>query len=115
MKKTLLILLLSAINISAQQDYKLIEKIQYYSSEVANSDDYINERCVLDVYFPTNKKEFATIVWFHGGGLRTGEKEIPESLKEKGVGIIGVNYRLYPNISAPAYIEDAAAAVAWVF
>ena len=27
---------------------------------------------------------------------------------------MGVNYRLYPKIGAPKYIEDAAAAVAWV-
>ena len=28
---------------------------------------------------------------------------------------MGVNYRLSPHIGAPSYIEDAAAAVAWVF
>ena len=29
--------------------------------------------------------------------------------------VVAVNYRLYPKIKAPVYIEDAAAAVAWVF
>ena len=58
---------------------------------------------------------FPTIVWFHGGGLTGGEKEIPFALKEKGFAVIGVNYRLSPKVNAPAYIEDAAAAVAWVF
>ena len=29
--------------------------------------------------------------------------------------MVGVNYRLYPKVKAPTYIEDAAAAVAWVF
>ena len=58
---------------------------------------------------------FATIVWFHGGGLTGGNKEIPTALKEKGVAVIAVNYRLYPKIKAPKYIEDAAAAVSWVF
>ena len=33
----------------------------------------------------------------------------------KGICIVGVNYRLAPRVKAPAYIEDAAAAVAWVF
>lgn len=79
------------------------------------SDDYINERCVLDVYLPKNSSGFATIVWFHGGGLAHGQKEIPEALKGKGLCIVGVNYRLHPRVSAPAYIEDAAAAVAWAF
>ena len=54
-------------------------------------------------------------MWFHGGGLTGGNKEIPAALKEKGVAIVGVNYRLSPKVNAPAYIEDAAAAVSWVF
>jgi len=55
------------------------------------------------------------VVWFHGGGLTGGSKEIPEALKNKGIAIIGVNYRLNPKVKAPAYIKDAAAAVAWAF
>jgi len=47
--------------------------------------------------------------------LTGGNKEIPKDLKEKGICIIAVNYRLYPKVKAPKYIEDAAAAVAWVF
>ena len=34
---------------------------------------------------------------------------------DKGYAVIGVEYRLSPKVKAPAYIEDAAAAVAWVF
>ena len=34
---------------------------------------------------------------------------------DKGYGVIGVEYRLSPKATAPSYIEDAAAAVAWVF
>ena len=29
--------------------------------------------------------------------------------------MVAVNYRLHPKVKAPAYIEDAAAAVAWTF
>jgi len=75
----------------------------------------MNERCKLDIYYPTDKKKFATIVWFHGGGLTGGNKELPDALKNEGICIVGVNYRLAPGVKAPAYIEDAAAAVAWVF
>ncbi len=75
----------------------------------------MKQRCHLDVYYPTGVKEFPTVVWFHGGGLSSGQKEIPEALKQKGVAVVGVNYRLYPKVKAPIYIEDAAAAVAWVF
>jgi acetyl esterase/lipase len=70
---------------------------------------------VLDLYYPKNIKDYPTIVWFHGGGLTGGNKFIPDALKEKGVAVVAVNYRLYPKVKAPAYIEDAAAAVSWVF
>src|SRR5690606_10814393 len=35
--------------------------------------------------------------------------------KEKGYAIVAPNYRLSPKVKSPVYIEDAAAAVAWVF
>jgi len=48
-------------------------------------------------------------------GLTAGGKQIPEALKDKDMAVVAVNYRLYPKIKAPVYIEDAAAAVAWTF
>ena len=89
--------------------------IPYYSETRQSQDSYVKERCVLDIYFPKEVKAFATIVWFHGGSLKAGEKEIPEALKNQNLAVVGVNYRLYPKVKAPGYIEDAAAAVAWVF
>lgn len=95
--------------------YHLKENIQYYPDSINYLDSYINERCVLDVYYPKDSANFATVVWFHGGGITGGNKEIPEALKDKGIAVIGVNYRLSPKISAPKYIEDAAASISWVF
>lgn len=97
------------------QEYKTISNIHYYDEKTNRSDAYINERCILDIYIPADKKNFSTIIWFHGGGITGGEKFIPEELKNKGVAIVGVNYRLSPKVKAPKYIEDAAAATAWVF
>ena len=76
---------------------------------------YRTERCKLDLYYPKGKKAFKTIVWFHGGGLQEGEKYIPEQLLKKGIAVAAVNYRLSPKAKNPAYLEDAAEAVAWVF
>ena len=95
--------------------YHLKENIQYYPDSINHLDSYINERCVLDVYYPKDSANFATVVWFHGGGITGGNKEIPEALKDKGIAVIGVNYRLSPKVSAPKYIEDAAASISWVF
>jgi len=75
--------------------------------------DYMKLRCRLDVYHPVGKKDFATVVWFHGGGLKSGNRFVPAALKEKGIAVVPVNYRLYPKVKSPGYIEDAAAAVAW--
>lgn len=71
------------------------------------------ERCRLDLYVPVGRKDFATVVWFHGGGLTKGNKSIPQALQEKGIAVVAPNYRLSPNAKSPEYIEDAAAAVAW--
>lgn len=118
MKKILLICLFisfAVIGFAQETQYKIIRNIPYYDEAKQNSDAYIKERCVLDMYYPENKKDFATIVWFHGGGLTGGSKELPEGLKNKNICIIGVNYRLSPRVQAPAYIEDAAATIAWAF
>ena len=96
------------------KDYQTITNIHYYNESINKSDVYINERCVLDVYIPKNVKNFSTVIWFHGGGLTGGNKEIPKYLQEKGIAVIGVNYRLSPQVNAAKAIEDAAAATAWV-
>jgi acetyl esterase/lipase len=95
--------------------YETKKNIHYYSEAVDQTDQYISERCVLDLYYPKTQKNYPARVWFHGGGLTGGNKEIPAALMEKGVAVVAVNYRLYPKVKAPAYIEDAAAAVSWVF
>lgn len=110
-----LLLILLAGSLLAQTNYKLIQDIPYRTDSEQAADEYIAERCRLDLYYPENVKDFTTVVWFHGGGLTGGEKFIPEKLMDKGIAVIGVNYRLYPKVKCPVYIEDAAAALAWAF
>lgn len=114
--KQLITLLLFAITLNTQaQEYITKKDVPYYADTSNAKDAYMAAQCRLDLYYPANKKDFATIVWFHGGGITAGSKELPEQLKNQGVAVIGVGYRLSPKVKAPAYIEDAAAAVAWVF
>lgn len=118
MKRIILSILIiwTVFNVYGQETkYKTEVNIQYYPNSINQSDEYISERCVLDIYYPTNIKDFPTVIWFHGGGLKAGKKEIPAALMEKGYCIIAPNYRLYPKVKCPKYIEDAAAATAWVF
>lgn len=114
-KLVFLLFVVNAIIANAQQQYKTDKNIHYYDENTNNQDAYINSQCTLDIYFPENQKDFATIIWFHGGGLTKGEKKIPKALMNKGFAVVGVEYRLSPKVSAPSYIEDAAAAVSWVF
>ena len=101
------------IALNAQKTEYVLEKdISYY---VNVKDAYQKERCKLDVYYPKNSKNFPTVVWFHGGGLKGGNKSVPKQLQEKGIAIVAVNYRLYPKVKTPVFINDAAAAVAWTF
>ncbi len=108
-------LLLPALWVKGQTTYVTEKNIYYYPDANAVKDAYVDSQCMLDFYYPKNVKDFATIVWFHGGGITGGSKEIPKALMEKGYAVIGVGYRLSPKVKAPAYIEDAAAAVAWAF
>ncbi|QDU62044.1 Carboxylesterase NlhH [Planctomycetes bacterium Pan216] len=93
--------------------YRLEESIPYYGKEAP--DEYAKERCSLDVYVPTGRKDFPTVVFFHGGGLKGGSRFIPKGLRDAGIGVVTVDYRLNPKAKCPAYLEDAAAAVAWTF
>jgi len=74
----------------------------------------MREKCRLDIRYPSETAGYPTIVWFHGGGLTGGARSFPKTLDRQGLAVVTVSYRLHPDVTAPAYIEDAAAAVAWV-
>jgi acetyl esterase/lipase len=120
MKKRIVIVftltfLITSVLAQEKIEYKTETAIPYYSEDVIKDNNYMKEKCVFDFYYPTNIKDFPTIVWFHGEGLTGGKREIPEYLKECGFAVIGVEYRLSPNVKALECIKDAAAATAWAF
>ena len=116
------IFLFTFLAISFQSNYSQSEKQEQkneYSIEknisYLKGDDYTNKRCVLDVYFPKSNENLPTLIYFHGGGLKRGNKYIPEYLKEKGIIVVAVNYRFYPEVSVKEIIDDGAMAVKWVY
>ncbi len=115
MKKTtkfLVLLILGAWCVGAlAQSYKQVNDIPYTSK----TDAYSLERLKLDVYHPDGVTGCPVVIWFHGGGLEGGSKEIPAQLREKGIVVVGVNYRLLPRVTVREILDDAAEAVAWVF
>ena len=97
----------------SQTEYAIKKNIGYVSA--TETSHYRIESCKLDIYYPVGVRDFKTIVWFHGGGLEGGKKEIPQALTNAGFAVVAPDYRLYPNAKNPEYTEDAAAAVAWTF
>ena len=73
---------------------------------------------VIKLWLP-EAESFPVFVYFHGGGLVKGTRHsgdfLAEWLTSHGVALASVEYRMYPDARYPAFIEDCAAAVAWIF
>ena len=65
-------------NQTTDNNYRTQKNISYLHP--GEKDSYKLERCKLDLHYPTDKKGFATLIWFHGGGLEAGEKHFPKEL-----------------------------------
>lgn len=74
----------------------------------------------LDLHLPAGRSGVPVMVWFHGGGLVGGDKadqettDVARRFAAAGIAVASANYRLAPAVKAPVYVQDAAAAVAWV-
>jgi para-nitrobenzyl esterase len=97
------------------------------------SQDVQSEDCLtLNIWSPSGAQGLPVIVWFHGGGFRTGATRMPlmngKSLAQRGVVVVTANYRLgalgllsHPDFadarngtSANWQMQDMAAALQWV-
>lgn len=72
----------------------------------------------LDVYRPRHLRRPApTIVFLYGGrwqyGSRRAYRLLGSTLTRRGFVVVVADYRLYPEVRFPAWIEDGAAAVRW--
>jgi acetyl esterase/lipase len=74
----------------------------------------------LDVYTPTKNsgQKLPIVIFLHGGGWNSGDKNqyrfVGAALAEQGWIGVSVNYRLYPAVKYPAFMDDAALAVKYV-
>ena len=76
-----------------------------------------NARHKLDIYRPTNGEKGPIAIFFYGGRWREGDRGIygflGAALAARGVTTIIPDYRLYPEVTFPAFIHDAAKAYGW--
>lgn len=75
-------------------------------------------RNLLDVYRPRTQAAAApVVVFFYGGSWNTGSRRdyafVGEALAARGIVAVLADYRLYPQVRYPSFIEDSAQAVAW--
>lgn len=72
----------------------------------------------LDVYAPNRMSTAAPVaVFFYGGGWERGRKWdygwVAQALAARGYVVVLPDYRLYPQVRFPAFLEDSAKAVSW--
>lgn len=76
------------------------------------------ERQKLDIYAPAVAHNAPVIVFFYGGSWNSGDRVdygfLGTSLAAQGFIAVLPDYRLVPEVRFPAFVEDGAAATAWV-
>jgi len=79
-------------------------------------------RHVLDVYRPQSSRDAEDqdgpiAIFIYGGGWRSGHRStygfVGAALASRGITTVIPDYRLYPDVKFPAFVDDAARAYAW--
>ena len=91
--------------------YQTVENISYVEDSAS---PYAKSQCKLDIHYPVSGENRPVVIWFHGGGLTGGKKEIPAFLKEKDLVVVGVGYQFSPEVKVEEIIKDAAKATTFV-
>ena len=88
-------------------------------ADIAYGDE---NRQKLDIYLPAHTRSdhpLKTVVFFYGGSWDSGSKAdykfVAEALTSAGYIVIIPDYRLYPEVVFPEFVDDAARSMAWVF
>lgn len=73
----------------------------------------------LDLYQPlTPLPAHPVVVFFYGGSWNSGERGkyrfVARALAQRGILTVVADYRLYPQVRYPEFLQDNAQAVAWV-
>lgn len=72
----------------------------------------------LDLYLPqTRRPDGKAVIFFYGGSWDSGARDdylfVAQALASRGVTTIIPDYRLYPEVRFPTFLEDAAQATRW--
>jgi acetyl esterase/lipase len=71
----------------------------------------------LDAYAPRDAVDAPVVVFIYGGSWESGKRQwyryVGDVLASRGIVTFVADYRKYPQVRLPAFVEDAARAVAW--
>ena len=98
----------------ADEEFETVRDIPYYEPG-AYTNEYIETFCKLHLRYPKGVTNFATVVWFHGGGLIHGSRGGFYKTPENDVASVSGGYRLLVDGKATPTdcVSDAGAVVAW--
>ena len=75
------------------------------------------DTCLLDMYLPDTDASCPVFIFFHGGGLESGNRELSQEFiapfLSKGIALVSADYRMYPEARFPEFVEDAAKAICY--
>ena len=116
-----LILLIVALPLSGCSPLYLVNSLSMESDAVTLVQQRYGKerRQQLDIFMPEKVVTGSpVVVFFYGGGWKRGEKGsygfVGHSLSSKGYITVIPDYRLYPEVTFPAFVEDGAKVLAWV-
>ncbi len=70
----------------------------------------------LDIYRP-DRLNAPVVIFIYGGSWKSGDRSmyrfVGGAFASRGFVVVVPDYRIYPDVAYPAFIDDAAAAVAW--
>jgi acetyl esterase/lipase len=101
---------LTALNWSVPEDGYRVTAAQRYGP---------HPRQALDLYLPDRPRAGApVVVFFYGGSWKNGNRAdyrfAAEAFASRGFAVAVPDYRTYPEVRFPAFVEDGALAVRWV-
>ena len=100
---------LALVNITVPEDtYRHVKNIAYGAKPQQK----------LDIYKPSKQRHDTVVMFLYGGSWKRGHRSnyrfVGEAFASRGFVTVIPNYRVYPEVQFPRFIEDAAAAVGWV-
>jgi acetyl esterase/lipase len=99
--------------------FAAVDRLEY-SRNVVEHDRIVFDAghdLALDAYAPVGARGDPVVVFFYGGSWSAGKRHwyryVGDALADNGVVALIPDYRKYPDVRFPAFMHDAARAVAW--